>query len=872
MIGLSQDIEDSINIVLEGLKYDIDLSKIDPEKMTRAMKSKIESFQEAKVLLTEWIESPNRPSGVKIERYAKRLVSAGDLSITKLRKALRKKIDFEELDSDKHGVAIKAKTTILRAIRDINSSVLDLRLQISEKNIRFKEQNFKIGYPERYADGDFYPANKYHKEWYDKKNDAVMICPKGTAGEVITLDDLKIALPKQPAKSRIKFSKLKKKDQFWKREPIPKGLTPKNVNNFTEYILEQFRLRREGMWFMNNGDPVYLTGSFWFALQWGKMLDNGGYMDFKYAQLDMSYHIEACAQDPRSLGQFFLKSRRTGFTYLIIFMRLLNMATGTKNGRLGMMSKSEDDVNEAFKKFSYAFLELPFFFQPVVKGKPDSLNGLFFGKPSDTTKEAKLAKDTSADEYLSTEIDSRPTKNDSYDGAKLNEFLGDEYGKLKKPADCIEHFGTIKPAMMPSGRVVGKAWIGSTVGALDKGGENFRTIDNMSKSSERSDLTGNTVSGLYSFFLPAHKNQEICTDIYGKCWEHTPPKGTIDVHGGEIKFGSIDFLKDKAEEARKKSDKALNAHYRAEPMTREHAYRDKSDECQFNINKLYEQMDHNESLEQHELYVTGNFAWKKGIKDTEVEFHPNDNGRFRLAWLPSMADDTKGLINNTLVKGSRVYPLNTFGYLASDPFSVRSAVGGQGSSGAIHGFCSEAIGNLQKNDCFLEYLCRPKTEDIFFEDVVMAMHFYGIMILPELNRVDLCRYIRNRGYRPFVVNRLDRHDNKLTPHEKEYGGQQMSGTSILEDHLSAINSYIEYHIGVAGRDNAYRSEGEIGRFPFNETLIDWKAFNPDKRTKHDASISSGLGIMVINKNKYKERERKVNKINISKIFPTYKIR
>ena len=153
----------------------------------------------------------------------------------------------------------------------------------------------------------------------------------------------------------------------------------------------------------------------------------------------------------------------------------------------------------------------------------------------------------------------------------------------------------------------------------------------------------------------------------------------------------------------------------------------------------------------------------------------------------------------------------------------------------------------------------------------MAMHFYGIKILPELNRVDLCRYIRNRGYRPFVVSRLDKKENKLTPHEKEYGGQQMSGVSILDDHLSAINSYIENYIGIAGPNNPYRAEGEVGKFPFNDTLSDWKIFDPAKRTKHDASISSGLGIMVINKDKYNPEKAKREQIDLNSIFRKYKI-
>lgn len=872
MKGLSEDIEISINIILKGLGYDLVVANVDPEKMKRVMDSKKESFIEAKKLLNEWVNSTNRPSDKKILKYAEKLVIAGDLSIAKLRKALRSDIDYDELSADKHAAAIKSKTVILSTIRMINSSIAELRLQISSNTVKFKEEDFKIGWAERFANGDFYPEKDYHKEWYNKELDSIIICPKGTQGGTIELEGLNITLPKVPAKKNILYSGYKKENQYWRREEMPAGLTPQSSESFADYILEQFRKRREGVWFMNNGEPVYLPGSYWFALQWGKMLDDGDYMKFRYAQLEIIYHQEACLRDKRCFGQLFVKSRRTGFTYLVVLTKLLEEATRKKNGRYGMTSKSQDDVDEVFKKFSYAYLELPFFFQPVVKGKVESSEKLYFGKPADTTKAAKLAKDTSTKDYLNTEIDTRSTKDDSYDSAKLNGYLGDEAGKWKRPQNYINHLGTIKPTMVPNGRVVGKAWVGSTVGKLNQGGANFRTIDDMSNVSDRNELTGMTTSGLYSFFLPAYKNQEICTDRYGKCWFEKPPEGVLDNFGEQIEFGSKAFLNSLEESARKNPDPTvLNAHYRAEPNTREQAYRDNSEACQFNINRLYEQLDYNNPKESHELYTTGNFSWKGGIRGTEVVFHPNTEGRFKLAWLPSFVDDTEGLINNVEQRGDKFYPLNNFGFLSSDPFSVRSAAGGKGSSGAVHGFCSEDIGNLKKYDCFLQYLCRPRTEDIFFEDVVMAMHFYGIPILAELNRVDLLRYVRNRGYRPFSVNRLDKEKKDLTAHEREYGGQQLSGVSIINDHLSAINWYIENFIGVADGNNPYRPEGEMGRFPFNETLEDWKIFNPDKRTKHDASISSGLGIMAVNKNKYKPKKKQAEtNFVITDLFPLYK--
>ena len=43
---------------------------------------------------------------------------------------------------------------------------------------------------------------------------------------------------------------------------------------------------------------------------------------------------------------------------------------------------------------------------------------------------------------------------------------------------------------------------------------------------------------------------------------------------------------------------------------------------------------------------------------------------------------------------------------------------------------------------------------------------------------------------------------------------------------------------------------------FNETLNDWSKFDINKRTKHDASISSGLAIMACNRHLYRPNPNK----------------
>ena len=879
MKGLSTEIEYALTTIIDGLNYnffstsgtedledqDIEtyVQNLDAERMKTIMESKVSSFNSAKKILNKWMGSPNAPSKSVIRNYIHRVILAGDSAVGVLRKALAGSIDFRKLDAHKHNSAIKAKEFILEAIFDIDSSLIELREKLESDDLTLTEREFKIGYPERFSKGEFYPKEDYHKNWHEKNKDIVNICPfSSKGGEVIEIEKLKIRLPKPPKnKKKILFSDLPKKEQYWKRQEVPKGITPDNVDSWDKYIKEEFRRRREGIWFMNNGTPTYLTGNAYFALQHCKMFDNGGYMDFRYAQLRMFYHLEACIIDNRSLGQLFLKSRRTGFTYIILAI-LLNMATGTANGKYGMTSKSGDDVDEVWEKFSYMFLNLPFYFRPVVRGKEDSPNELYFGKPSDNSKESKKKRFTGIRDYLNSVIDKRPTKNGSYDSIKLNGYLGDEAFKWEKPMDYIVHLGMITPTMMPAGRVIGKAFIGSTMGARAKGGDQGVELIKGSHIEDRDEKTNKTTTGLYFYFLPAQENMEEFTDIYGKCWQEKPPSGTRNVLGGLITMGSIEYLLAVEEQKRKQSDKALNEQYRTYPRTIEHAIRDEAIESVYNLTKLYEQIDHNNEQHEDTLYAVGNFDWVDGVKDGDVTFNRNPKGRFKVYWFPSRADGTEGLRNRVGEINGKYFPMNTecvrFG---CDPFSLKSTHG-EGSKGGLH--AKTLIfpeGGAPSNKFILEYIARPSDETIFFEDVIKSIRYYGAPILVESNRIDLLRHMRNRGYRKFAMNRLDRTRDKLNPNEKEYGGQPMSSKDIIDSHMNAIGAWVEKYVGIyTNEEEGVRPLGEMGTMPFNETLKDWIKFNPDERTKFDATISSGLAIMACQTEKYKgKKNTNINK-------------
>ena len=93
------------------------------------------------------------------------------------------------------------------------------------------------------------------------------------------------------------------------------------------------------------------------------------------------------------------------------------------------------------------------------------------------------------------------------------------------------------------------------------------------------------------------------------------------------------------------------------------------------------------------------------------------------------------------------------------------------------------------------------------------------------------------------MNRPDKVWNKLSVDEKEVGGIPNSSEDIKQAHAAAIEMYIQQYVGHLG-------DGNYGNIYFNRTLNDWSRFDITKRTKFDATISSGLAIMACNRHLY----------------------
>ena len=696
---------------------------------------------------------------------------------------------------------------------------------------------------------------------YNDKYDVVVISKTGEIGQIISISGIYIALPATP-KNVYKRSE-SKTEQYWEREPLPKQLSriqsifqwnempAEFKNRWVDYIENEFDYRENGYWFTNNGVSTYITGSHYMYLQWARI--DVGYPDFREANRIYWIFWEACKADDRCFGMIYLKIRRSGFSFMSS-SECINLGTLAKDARIGILSKTGADAKKMFTdKVVPINSRLPFFFKPIMDGMDKPKTELAFRVPaSKITKKNMYDIDSEIIEGLDTSIDWKNTEDNSYDGEKLLFLAHDESGKWTKPQNIKENWRVTKTCLRLGAKIIGKCMMGSTSNALSKGGQNYKDMFEDSDVSKRN-ANGQTKSGLYSLFIPMEWNMEGFIDQHGMPVFNKPEYPIKGVDGGLIRNGAVDYWNAEVDSLRSDSD-ALNEFYRQFPRTTSHAFRDESKQSLFNLTKIYQQIDYNDSLIKEHYLTKGSFHWRDGEKDGKVIFTPDSRGRFLVSWTPA-----KHLQNNIHYKSGMKSPGNEhIGSFGCDSYDISAVVGGRGSNGALHGLTKFNMDEAPSNEFFLEYVARPQTAEIFFEEVLMACVFYGMPILIENNKPRLLYHFKNRGYRNYCLNRPDKQYNKLTKTERELGGIPNSSEDVKQSHASAIESYIEKYVGM-DMSGAYRDSDQMGSMPFIRTLEDWAKFDINDRTKFDASISSGLAIMANQKHIYVP-EKKIQKL------------
>ena len=688
-------------------------------------------------------------------------------------------------------------------------------------------------------------------EGYD--NYVVNICPNDTQGEILTIGGLDIQLPETPSKKEILFYDREPNMQMWERLPVPAELQrirsmdewyemPSDFKKrFSPYIEKEFERRRNGLWFYNNGEPVYITGRHYMMLQWSKM--DIGYASYLEFQRRLFIHFAACESDQRSIGQMYTKCRRSGYTNMSAAI-LVDEGTQVKDKLLGIQSKTGKDAQENIfmKKVVPMFKSYPFFFKPIQDGTTNPRMELAFREPS--KRITKKNKTSNKGEALNTIINWKNTTNNAYDGEKLHILYLDEAGKWERPTDIREAWRIEKTCLIVGRKIIGKALVGSTVNPMDKGGNQYKEIWRDSDPEDRN-ANGRTKTGLYRLFIPAYEALEGFFDKHGNPIVDDPAEPIQTIDGDYVDIGAKTYLKNERD-ALKHDARELNEFIRQFPFTVDEAMRDSIEGSTFNIGKIYEQISYNQELFPNPV-VRGNFSWKDGAQDKEVVFNPNAEGRWRIAWMPP-----KELRNKQAIRYNKRHPANDhIGVGGVDSYDLDSTTDNRGSKGACHLYNKFNMA-APANMFVAEYASRPPLARIFYEDILMAAVFYGYPLLIENNKYGIVRYFESRGYEEYVMKRPEHLKAPNSSANVKTRGIPSNSVDVIQSHAQAIEAYVEEHVGINSET------GEMGKMYFERTLEDWIGYKIDNRTKYDLTISSGLALLAAQKTKSEKKESNFN--------------
>ena len=730
---------------------------------------------------------------------------------------------------------------------------------------------------ENHIPKDILDERNKSKSWdygYNKEFDIVVISKNGTIGNVIDINDLAIALPKQPEK--IRNERLMPKDQKWHRYKVPDELMNfdkyysdsedldmelMNVYNRHEsFIKQDFDRLENGDWFLNDGNAVYLTGYAYFFFQHYYLTDMKRYPDLRMTQIDYFYWLEACIADYRCAGSLYLKNRRSFFSVSSASMVILK-GIRTFNGFFPIVSKNEKNSEKLFtKQIVKPFNRLPKHLQPQRVGEVDPKKELYFSSPKRkiTTKN----KTNGSSEGLDTLISVYPTTLDAYDGEQSTMSINDEIGKMKGNLDINEYWEQAhKECHIVGSEVVGKALCGSTANPPTQGGRNYEKFYQDSKISIR-DKFGNTKTGLYALFIKADYMLMGFFDEWGYVIYDNPPKPIKNEIGKMVEIGSKQFLDDK-ELSVLDDPKKYNSRKRNFPRTDTDPFRDEDATSMFGtegVTNLKNFLKEYSKTDEYKSKVTRfNLRWKDGIQDGEVERIDHPLGRWIGCWQPP-----KEKLNKVIIRDGVFYPANTdLGVLGCDPYATSKAKFG-GSKLGVKGITKDNVYSLKEEDrnlMFVSYNHRPDTIQQAEEDVILTLKYFSMPILVENNRKEMVVKLKERGYRGFVLNNPLRKRSEMTDTELIFGGFNSSANN-MEAQYQALENYIDKNIPREPNENNIK-------VPYLDVIEEIETYRHEDRQKKDGTVAWIYAAIAAERTqlKYKpEKESQNQNINFRQIF------
>lgn len=609
------------------------------------------------------------------------------------------------------------------------------------------------------------------------------------------------------------------------------------------------------------GDWIYIGGNLTWICPWHYLLleyweivkapTKDKRAEYRDAQRrDILYYWNCFKYDPKCLGVVKMKNRQDLATTLAQVMTFW-FATRRPDQHCGQLADTDNNCASNFTELLLVpFERLVDWLKPKSNSSTASDELRLSEKPERPSKNNPIAQKTRG---LNSRCTTRAGSVKGYDSQRPDFLFVDEGGKMER-FSVYQMLINQKPYLQRGMVRAGWSVVFTTTNEMNKGGAEFQRLW---KASDPKVIgkNGQTKSGWKRIYRPSFDGYEGFIGRYGESiidkpnndqWEFIQDKPLVGEDGVAIpreRIGAKEYL-ERNREMIKDDPTEYWTFVRNYSFTEDECFTSQNTDCQWNLttmNNIIEAIEHHPTP----LWVQGNFRFTDAEKMV-VEFVPDVNGRFQIAWMPP----TKELQNMVRMGPNGLEPLNKkVGVIGIDPFR-RS--GGEGSFGAATGklffdyhneldnlkhkekYGTEKIGYYPTPSCFLRYHARPQSPTIFHEDILMACHFYGMRMAFE-NQVDKIEgHFRGRGYEDFIISKGELKESLPTIKDYQESGIPMTadlkihGVSCMEMFFCGDSPWL--------RGMNYKIWEDVRRYPFKEMVQDNIDFKLAKSQIYDDTM------------------------------------
>lgn len=657
--------------------------------------------------------------------------------------------------------------------------------------------------------------------------------------EIIEIYGTKIRLPELPIQEEIINYGLPIKYQKWVKKVLPSYFEKVEYNKSEDLILtsEQEKYARQevdrckkGIWIYIKGTPRYITGKYYFFLQY-YILEDGNSPDFREADRSFFLFLDHWHKIDWCLGYIRTKKRRDGASSHSC-SNMLYEAIFYKNSNCGLVSKTKEDSKETFTQMiTAAYRQLPVFLKPKQVNREDSVTELVFSHKAQSIKEGtsvavkELEGNNSRISYKAPAIN-------AFDRSRMSIVTIDEGGKYPKEVPTSQLLAVISKTLVRGVKRVGWVEMPSTTNEMTKGGglEFFKVWKSADQFKQKP-----TVNRLVRYFRPAYEAYDGFIDEYGDSVVDEPTEDQFnylvskwvkkDEDGNTISELTEDHISKGAKNyisvVRRQGKEGMDfeEECRMHPCDESEAFLSAVTDCPFNSIAIRKQLDY---LEINNPYLRKVVFYRD--LDQNIKWRDEEKGMWSILTLPNKTEE-----NAFEMIGGKKSPKNIDKYvMGCDGVSATQNT----NYGRVFGSKAAAfIMNRNTMQYIAMYFGRAETKEKFHEQILMACEFYGCKVWIEKVADSYFDYYRERG----KINYLGKYPLSVIPTEKRYDEpERLYGFPISPFAMTAqLDKMVAYIEPTSDYGQSY-----CDTIVFNTLLEQLLLFENEDRTKSDAVIAA----------------------------------